>query len=98
MRWKASPCSSGACWAIRSIAANGGAKCGNTVFLAAVIIDVVYQDIVEHWISRSEALMVGLTVFSYLFVRGIVNRVLRSRARGKMTQSAGNNRLTTVKH
>ena len=53
------------------------------VFAAAVIIDVVYQVIVEHWVYPSEALMVGLilAVLPYLFFRGIVNRLLRNRAR-----------------
>jgi hypothetical protein len=54
------------------------------VFVAAVIIDVVYQCIVERWIYPSEALMVGLTlaVLPYLVFRGIVNRVLRDKAPG----------------
>ncbi len=53
------------------------------VFLAAVIIDIVYQVVVERWIYPSEALMVGLilAVLPYLIFRGIVNRMLRSRAR-----------------
>lgn len=54
------------------------------VFVAAVIIDVVYQIVVERWIYPSEALMVGLilAVLPYLVSRGIVNRVLRDRASG----------------
>jgi hypothetical protein len=53
------------------------------LFLAAVTIDIVYQIIVEHWIYPSEALMVGviLAVLPYLVFRGIVNRVLRNKAR-----------------
>lgn len=53
------------------------------VFAAAVIIDVVYQVIVAHWIYTFEALMVGLNlaVLPYLIFRGIVNRLLRNKAR-----------------
>jgi hypothetical protein len=53
------------------------------VFLAAVVIDVVYQIIVERWIYPSEAIIVGaiLAVLPYLVFRGIVNRLLRKRVR-----------------
>jgi hypothetical protein len=53
------------------------------VFLAAVVIDLVYQIIVERWIYRSEAIIVGaiLAVLPYLVFRGIVNRLLRKRVR-----------------
>ena len=59
------------------------------VFLAAVVIDVVYQVIVQRWVYPSEALMVGLilAVLPYLVFRGIVNRALRNRApRRRLTQ------------
>jgi len=60
------------------------------VFVAAVIIDVVYQVVVERWIYPSEALMVGLilAVIPYLIFRGIVNRVLRNRARRRVKDGA----------
>ena len=53
------------------------------VFASAVIIDIVYQVIVEHWVYPAEALMVGviLAVLPYLIFRGIVNRLLRNKAR-----------------
>jgi len=53
------------------------------VFVAAVVVDVVYQVIVERWIYPSEALMVGLilAVVPYLIFRGIVNRMLRNKVR-----------------
>ena len=53
------------------------------VFLAAVVIDVVYQIIVGRWIYPSEAIIVGaiLAVLPYLVFRGIVNRLLRKRVR-----------------
>jgi hypothetical protein len=49
------------------------------VFIAAIIIDAIYQVIVEHWVYPSEAVMVGvvLAVLSYLVVRGLVTRILR---------------------
>jgi hypothetical protein len=53
------------------------------VFVAAVVVDVVYQVIVVHKVYPSEALLVGLilAVVPYLVFRGIVNRMLRNRAR-----------------
>lgn len=53
------------------------------VFVAAVIIDVAYQVIVERWIYPSEALMVGLilAVLPYIILRGIANRLFRKRVR-----------------
>ncbi|MEZ5578361.1 MAG: hypothetical protein R3F40_02370 [Candidatus Competibacteraceae bacterium] len=49
------------------------------VFIAAVIVDVIYQIIVRHWVYPSEALMVAaiLSVLPYLVMRGLVNRILR---------------------
>lgn len=60
------------------------------VFVAAIIIDVVYQVIVERWIYPSEALMVGLilAVLPYLIFRGVVNRLLRVGARGRARDDA----------
>ncbi|WP_211202996.1 hypothetical protein [Candidatus Competibacter phosphatis] len=53
------------------------------VFIAAVVVDVIYQIIVRHWVYPSEALMVAaiLSVLPYLVMRGLVNRIL-SRGRG----------------
>ena len=49
------------------------------VFLAAVLIDVVYQMIVERWLYPSEAIMVGLilAVLPYVVFRGIAHRLFR---------------------
>lgn len=49
------------------------------VFLLAVIMDVIYQLIVERWIYPLELLMVAilLAVVPYLLVRGPVNRIAR---------------------
>ena len=51
------------------------------VFVVALIIDVIYQVIVERWVYPFEALMVAaiLAVLPYLFFRGVVNRILRHR-------------------
>jgi len=53
------------------------------VFIVAVIIDVIYQLIIERWVYPFEALMVGaiLAVLPYFIFRGLVNRVLRRRYR-----------------
>ena len=54
------------------------------VFITAVIVDVIYQVIVERWVYPFEALMVGavLAVLPYFIFRGLVNRILRRRYRG----------------
>jgi hypothetical protein len=53
------------------------------VFIAAVIVDVIYQVIVERWVYPFEAVMVGavLAVLPYFIFRGVVNRILRWRYR-----------------
>jgi len=53
------------------------------VFVVAVIVDAIYQIIVERWVYPFEALMVGavLAVLPYLVFRGPVNRILRYRYR-----------------
>ena len=49
------------------------------VFLAAVVIDVVYQIIVARWMYPGEALIVAtaLAIVPYLLIRGLANRVAR---------------------
>ena len=49
------------------------------VFIVAVIVDVIYQVIVERWVYPFEALMVAavLAVLPYFIFRGLVNRILR---------------------
>lgn len=51
------------------------------VFLAAIVIDLVYQFAVLRWIYPGEALLVAflLACVPYLLVRGLVNRLMRSR-------------------
>ena len=55
------------------------------VFIVAVIVDVIYQVIVERWVYPFEALMVGavLAVLPYWIFRGVVNRILRRRYRAR---------------
>ena len=62
-----------------------GWKHVGTVFIAAVVVDVIYQIIVHHWVYPSEALMVAaiLSVLPYLVMRGLVNRILRHGHGGK---------------
>jgi hypothetical protein len=49
------------------------------VFFLAVIMDVIYQWIVQHWIYPLETLIVAivLAVAPYLLIRGPVNRIAR---------------------
>ena len=56
-----------------------GWKAIGRVFLLAVIMDVIYQLIVQRWIYPLESLIVAilLAVVPYLLVRGPVNRIVR---------------------
>jgi len=49
------------------------------VFFLAVIIDAIYQWIVQRWIYPAEALIVALclAVLPYLLIRGPVNRLVQ---------------------
>jgi hypothetical protein len=57
------------------------------VFLAALVIDVVYQLVVLRWVYPGEALLVAflLACVPYLLIRGLVNRLVRSRRRALKT-------------
>jgi hypothetical protein len=59
------------------------------VFLLALIMDTIYQLIVERWIYPLELLTVAivLAVVPYLLVRGPVNRIARLWLRKEKTQS-----------
>ncbi len=54
-----------------------GWKSTARVFLLAVIMDVIYQLIVQHWIYPGEVLIVAvlLAIVPYLLIRGPVTRV-----------------------
>jgi len=57
------------------------------IFIIAVIIDVIYQLRVNHWIYHGETLIVAilLAIMPYLLLRGPINRLVQLR-RPKMTQ------------
>ncbi|MEZ5576922.1 MAG: hypothetical protein R3F44_15380 [Candidatus Competibacteraceae bacterium] len=59
--------------------------CWKSLHCGVVIVDVIYQIIVRHWVYPSEALMVAaiLSVLPYLVMRGLVNRILRHGHGGK---------------
>lgn len=48
------------------------------VFFAAVIVDVIYEIVVFHWIYPGESLMVAaiLALLPYLLIRGVSNRLV----------------------
>jgi hypothetical protein len=52
------------------------------VFILAVILDVVYQLKVNHWIYPGETFLVAFTlaIVPYLLLRGPINRVLQWRS------------------
>jgi hypothetical protein len=51
------------------------------VFLAAVLVDVLYQVVVARWVYPGEALVVAvlLALVPYVVVRGPVTRIMRDR-------------------
>lgn len=56
-----------------------GWKAVARVFVLAIVMDVIYQWIVQHWIYPGEMLIVAVTlaVIPYLLLRGPVNRLAR---------------------
>jgi hypothetical protein len=63
----------------RDVLLREGWKSIARVFFLAVIMDVIYQWIVQHWIYPLETLIVAivLAVVPYLLIRGPVNRIAR---------------------
>jgi hypothetical protein len=58
-----------------------GWKSISRVFILALVLDVVYQIIVLHFVYPGEAVIVAfvLAIFPYLIVRGLVTRVARKK-------------------
>ena len=56
-----------------------GWKSVGRVFLLAVILDVIYQIIAQHFVYPGEAIIVAfvLAIVPYLLIRGVVTRVAR---------------------
>ena len=54
-----------------------GWKSVGKVFIVAMLLDIVYQLIVERWVYPFEVILVAfiLAIVPYLILRGIVNRV-----------------------
>jgi hypothetical protein len=64
-----------------------GWKRVSKIFIVAVVLDVIYQLKVNHWIYPGETLMVAivLAIVPYFLVRGPINRLVQL-WRYKMTQ------------
>lgn len=60
------------------------------LFLAAVVIDMIYEIIVFHWIYLVQALIVAVVVAvpSYLLLRGPANRIACALCRNRRSQAA----------
>ena len=56
-----------------------GWKAVARIFVLAIVMDVIYQWIVQRWIYPGETLIVAvaLAVFPYLLLRGPINRLAR---------------------
>jgi hypothetical protein len=61
------------------------------VFIAAVVIDLIYQFIVFRWFYPVQALILAviLAIVPYLLIRGVANRIARRRLRS-IVPDAGN--------
>ena len=61
----------------RSVMLRDGWKSVGKVFIAALVLDVVYQMIVERFVYLGEAIVVAivLAIVPYLLVRGLVTRL-----------------------
>jgi hypothetical protein len=64
-----------------------GWKSITKVFCLAIVLDVVYQLVVQRWIYPGETLVVAfiLACVPYLLIRGLANRLLRPAAAVKQT-------------
>jgi hypothetical protein len=58
-----------------------GWKSVGRLFIFAMVVDVIYQYIVQRWVYPGEAVLVAmiLAIVPYLIVRGPVNRIARRR-------------------
>jgi hypothetical protein len=58
-----------------------GWKSISTVFIIALVLDVVYQIIVQRFVYPGEAVIVAFTlaIAPYLIVRGLANRIARKK-------------------
>jgi hypothetical protein len=56
-----------------------GWKSVGRVFVLAIVMDAIYQFIVQRWVYPGEAVLVAviLAIVPYLLVRGPVNRIVR---------------------
>ena len=66
-----------------------GWKSVGRVFLLAIVLDVIYQLYVLHFVYPGEAITVALilAIVPYLILRGPVNRVARAIGRGASTHT-----------
>ena len=64
------------------------------VFVFAIVLDVIYQLYVMHFVYPGEAIVVALilAIVPYLILRGIVTRVARAMGRGASTHTPGTRR------
>jgi hypothetical protein len=83
-------------WAIafhpadRKAMIQAGWKRVGKVFIFAVILDVVYQIKVNHWVYPGETLIVAfaLAIVPYLVLRGPINRLVQMRKKQKDARAA----------
>ena len=63
----------------RAVLVREGWKAVARVFVLAIVMDLIYQWIVRHWIYPGETLIVAvaLAVVPYLLLRGPINRLAR---------------------
>lgn len=74
----------------RSMLENGWKSIGK-VFILAIMLDVIYQFIVQRWVYPGEAVLVAiiLAILPYLLIRGPVNRIARRSHKAVKERLAG---------
>ncbi|MGC1361852.1 MAG: hypothetical protein WA826_11800 [Silvibacterium sp.] len=74
----------------RSMLENGWKAIGK-VFILAILLDVIYQIIVQRWVYPGEAVLVAiiLAILPYLLIRGPVNRIARRSHKAVKERLAG---------
>lgn len=66
----------------RSEMLKDGWKSVGKVFVLAIVLDIVYQIIVQRWVYPGEVIIVAfiLAIVPYLILRGLVNRIASRRS------------------
>jgi hypothetical protein len=76
---------------LRAVLLREGWQAIAKVFVVAIIMDVIYQLIVQRWVYPLEVLIVAivLAIVPYILIRGPVNRIARRLHKGESLAAKG---------